>query len=122
MFDLSRAEKIVIIILILAALLGLGVNYYKKINQQVDLRVEASQLSKSNIDIDKLILKTKLVNINKSTPEELTRLSGIGPVLAQRIIDYRNTHGGFEKIEDITKVKGIGPDKFNQMKEYLVLQ
>lgn len=122
MFNLNRAERTVIVILVSAALLGLGVNYYKKVANQVNLRVEASELSKSNINIDKLILKTKLVNINKATPGELRSLSGIGPTLAQRIVDYRSTHGRFEKIEDIIKVDGIGPDKFNKMKEFLVLQ
>lgn len=48
------------------------------------------------------------VNINTASLEELVSLKGIGPTYAEKIITYRQTHGPFEKAEDITKVKGIG--------------
>jgi competence protein ComEA len=48
-----------------------------------------------------------LVNINTATADQLTTLTGIGPAKAQAIIDYRNAHGPFQSIEDITKVSGI---------------
>lgn len=61
------------------------------------------------------------VNINTAGLNELTKLTGIGPAMAQRIIDYRNEHGKFEKIEDIKKVRGIGEARFNAMKDFLRL-
>ncbi len=57
-----------------------------------------------------------LININTATLEELDRLPGIGPVIAQRIIDYRMSNGGFDLIEDIMNVKGIGPVTFDKIK------
>ena len=54
------------------------------------------------------VVERTLVNLNTATSEELQTLRGIGPALAQRIIDYRQTHGPFQTIEDITKVSGIG--------------
>jgi competence protein ComEA len=57
------------------------------------------------------------VNINTADREELDRLPGIGPVLAQRIIDYRKAHGPFRDIADLKKVSGIGEAKFNQVKD-----
>ncbi|MGA1863688.1 MAG: ComEA family DNA-binding protein [bacterium] len=51
------------------------------------------------------------ININNATQEELAQLKGVGEKLAARIIEYRDQHGPFEKIEDILKVKGLG-EKF----------
>ena len=62
------------------------------------------------------------VNINTANADELNRLPGIGPALAQRIIDYRQANGPFQKIEDIIKVKGIGPAEFNAIKNRIVVQ
>jgi competence protein ComEA len=58
----------------------------------------------------------KKVNINKATVEELSTLNRIGPSYAQRIVDYRNQHGPFQKPEDIMKVKGIGMKVFEANK------
>ena len=60
------------------------------------------------------------VRLNSATIEELEELPGVGEVTAQRIVEYRNLHG-FNKIEDIMNVKGIGQAKFNKMRPYLDL-
>ena len=48
------------------------------------------------------------VDINTADVDELQKLNGIGPALAQRIIDYREEHGPFQTVEDLLEVKGIG--------------
>lgn len=48
------------------------------------------------------------VNLNRASATELEELPGIGPVLAQRIVDDRDTHGAFASVEDLERVSGVG--------------
>lgn len=63
------------------------------------------------------------VNINQASAEEMaSKLSGIGPVLAQRIVDYRSAQGPFQDIEDLKQVSGIGDKKYNDIKEMICVR
>lgn len=61
------------------------------------------------------------ININTATQAELDRLPGIGPALAQRIIQYRETHGPFAAPEDLKLVPGIGDKKFDALKDLITV-
>lgn len=61
------------------------------------------------------------ININIANYEELQNIYGVGEVIAQRIIDYRTENGPFKRIEDIKKVKGIGPATFEKMKHQITV-
>lgn len=61
------------------------------------------------------------ININTANSQELDKITGVGPVIAQRIIDYRDKNGPFQKIEDIKKVNGIGDIKFEKMKSEITI-
>ena len=58
-----------------------------------------------------------LVNINTADAERLTTLKGIGPALAQRIVEYREQNGAFKNIDEIKNVRGIGQKKFDAFKD-----
>lgn len=65
---------------------------------------------------------TGKVNINSAGVKELSRLSGIGPVKAKAIIDYREEHGAFKTAEELTKVKGIGAKTLEKNLDRIVLE
>ena len=54
-----------------------------------------------------------LLDINSATQRQLQELPGIGEVIAQRIVDYRETNGAFQAVDDLRNVEGIGEKKLN---------
>ena len=63
----------------------------------------------------------KPVSINKADAEELQAVKGIGPSLAERIIEYRESNGGFKSLEQLKEVRGIGDAKFEKLKGQITL-
>jgi comEA protein len=63
----------------------------------------------------------KKININTASVAELQELPRIGEKVAQRIVDFRKTHGKFKKIEEIMKVQGIGEKIFQQIKDRITI-
>lgn len=90
--------------------------YIPKIGEDIsDLEIiPVNQVSSKNINQGK-------ININTATKGELENLPGIGPVLADRIIEYRQNHK-FSSIDDIKKVSGIGDKKFESIKDFIVVK
>ena len=62
------------------------------------------------------------LNINTATIPELDELPGIGPVLAQRIVDYREVHGGYKAVEELVKVNGIGDSKLMEILDLITVE
>ena len=56
------------------------------------------------------------VSLSSASQAQLEELDGIGPALAQRIVEYRNQHGGFRSVEELQEVSGIGAKRFEALK------
>lgn len=95
----------------LAVLIGLRV-------WQFERTVSVPKIENTDIPAPVTVL---LVDINTAKLDELTELPGIGEVMGQRIIDYREQNGKFACIEDIMKVDGIGQGTFEKLKPLITV-
>jgi len=57
------------------------------------------------------------VSLNSATAEQLDQLDGVGPATAQKILDWRREHGGFGSLDDLKQISGIGPKRFDALKD-----
>lgn len=88
--------------------------------QVISLQAIAGQNNNNSIDSE--ITSEGKININTASAKTLTLLNGIGEVLAQRIIDYREEHGPYSKISDLLNVKGIGEVKLSNITAYIAVE
>lgn len=102
-----------------------SVNLAQKLTDGMQIKVSALSQNQNDKTDDNAILNentnnkstqnTTMVNINTASKEELDTLPGVGPATADKIIEYRETNGQFNSIEDIKNVRGIGEAKFSKM-------
>jgi comEA protein len=83
-------------------------------------KVLASQ-PKATLQLQGQVQPAAVVNVNKATTEELIKVRGIGPVMAKRIIEYRDKNGMFKSIDDLTQVQGIGGNKLQRIKDQVTV-
>ena len=62
-------------------------------------------------------IPTGPVHLNSATVERLDALPGVGPVTAQKIVDYRQKHGAFTSVDELDAVSGIGPARLDQLRD-----
>lgn len=102
---------------------------WKAKQQQYDARLKQQQNRPSQNHSNHYLAKPELtavssadrIRLNSATVEQLQQLHGIGQKKAEAIIEYRNTHGKFKRVEDIQLVKGIGPALFAKNQARLAL-
>jgi competence protein ComEA len=59
------------------------------------------------------------IHLSSATAEQLDGIDGIGPTLAERIVEYRDAHGGFRSVEDVGEVEGIGEKRLATLRDAL---
>ena len=65
--------------------------------------------------------KIEIINVNTAKKDELIFLPNVGPVTAERIIRFREDFGVFKSIDDLTRVKGIGPKTLDKLRKYVTI-
>ncbi len=113
--------------------LNLLVAYKGQVNFQIDFQRSRIAFCSSNFVITIFIILFLFVfqnlsfgfnkiDINKASLKELEEIPGIGKILAQRIVKYREKYGSFKSIEELKNIKGIGSKKFELLKKYLKVE
>jgi len=91
------------------------INLARVLTDGEQIYVDATVVNSFGVRVTKTV-RSGPININRATAGQLDGLDGIGPVIAQRIVEYRKTNGPFLSIEDLQKVSGIGAAKFAHIK------
>ena len=112
MFSFNRKERIVLLGLTAALLIGGAVNLVERYSGR-DL--PDFHIQKGAVPVPGGAKRTESVeqhagpvDLNRASAGQLTRLPGIGPKIARRIVDDRNQRGPFKSVDELTRVKGIG--------------
>lgn len=62
------------------------------------------------------------IDLNRASEDELTAIPGIGKAMARRIVEFREEHGPFRRVEDLLKVRGIGEKSFEKMRPFVKVE
>jgi comEA protein len=144
MFGLSRQEQLAILFLLVTFMIGCFVRFMRDKTSvlaptwpatQKNIIQDFRSIDSSRTAIDsitapqakqtmaqKKIAFISKVNINTAEAEELQTLEKVGPVLALRIIEYREKNGPFRTIEQLKQVKGIGEKTFLRLKDQISIE
>jgi competence protein ComEA len=100
-----------------------GLNLARKISdgEQVPVGVAAPEAAVAGADPTAGAAPGGKVDLNAATVQQLDTLPGVGPVMAQRILDWRTRNGRFARVEQLRDVEGIGERRFSQLRELVTI-
>ncbi len=108
--NLTRQEKNAVLFIAASALLGLALSFLFK------AAPSAGRIYAASFDTE-----VSKININSAGKEQLITLPGIGPKIAEKIIDYRRKKGKIHDIKELKQINGIGDKKIENMKPFLII-
>lgn len=126
---LTTTERKIILFLIGALLIGAGIRLYQETflpAQQFDYQTSDSAFAALSeaVGADEPSdddTSSELLDLNRASKEQLMELPGVGEVLAERILAYRQRVGSFRRLDDLRNVKGISKKKFDQLRPLIIV-
>ncbi len=115
-FDFTSTQLKLVLALVIVLVV---VSAFRILTSFAETDQNAMKLVVSIGDDDRRYAPVFIVDLNLSPADSLELIPGIGPVLATRIVHFRDSVGRFESIDDIIKVHGIGRKTFGKIKDYL---
>jgi comEA protein len=114
----NRREQAVLLLLTAAFVIGSGISYYRRaeLRRQAALSPVLVVQDTSTKSVPDSVGALSPVDLNQATSRQLDGLPGIGPVLAERIIEYRQRRGGFRNVSELRSVSGIGEKRYSALK------
>ena len=121
MLSSRKTERIILLFLAACLAVVLLVSYAgTSAGRRVD--VSDAELSPEEQNAEEIISASKRIDINSAGAREFEHLPGIGTKLAGAVIEYRRENGAFALPEDIMKVPGIGPSKYDKMRRFIHME
>lgn len=111
---LTEKEQLTLAILGALSLAALGLLLWQR--QTPPLVIEPAL--EQTAQWDAALASARQVDVNTATVAELERLPGVGPTLAERIVEYRSVHGRFRTPEELQHVHGIGPKTYEALRDH----
>lgn len=120
----------IILIFLTIAFVAFTVGYFRGSNQPLEtelpdaVRVTVDRLAEAELaePVTEASSSSELININTALREELESLPGIGPELAERIMEHRDRIGGFREISDICLVDGVDQEVYEAIQELITVR
>lgn len=105
-------------LLLFALIIGYNAFVVPDVNEIIQNEIDSLNLY---FEEEALVSGEQKININNAKKEDLEKIKGIGEKLATKIIDYRETHGGFSSKKELLNINGIGEKMYNRIKDQVTI-
>lgn len=133
----SRRQLTLLLIVVLVAGAGIGIDRWRRTHPELAERLEsldraapsptpvpprpARPLARAQIGAGAAQLDAARLDLNRASQDDLERLPGIGPGLAARIVDIRARRGSFDSVDDLRRIRGIGDTTLARLRPLLAI-